>query len=51
MFKKIQNVDIYILLTQTRTVTCYMTDPSSQQGGRTTTNKAQNILTTAKIWL
>jgi len=35
-------------LTQKRTVTCYMTDPSSRQGGRPTTNKTATVLTTAK---
>jgi hypothetical protein len=39
-----------ILLTQIRTVTCYMTDPSSRQGELPTTNKTATILTTAKIW-
>jgi hypothetical protein len=32
MFIRTQNLHMYILLTQTRTVTCYMTDPSSCLG-------------------
>jgi len=31
-------------LTQTRTVTCHMTDPSSRQGGRPTTKQNRNCL-------
>jgi len=34
---------MYILLTQTRTVSCYMTDPSFRQGGRPTTNKTATV--------
>jgi len=41
---------MYILLTQTETVTCYMTDPSSRQGGRPTTNRTATVFTTAIIW-
>jgi len=41
---------MYILLTQTRTVTCYMTVPSSRQGERPTINKTATVLTTIKIW-
>jgi hypothetical protein len=37
--------------TQTRPVTCYMTDTSSRQGGRPTTNKTAIVLTTTGIWL
>jgi hypothetical protein len=31
-------------------LTCYMTDSSSRQGQRPTTNKIATVLTTAKIW-
>jgi len=41
---------MYMLLTHTRTVTCYMTDSSSSQGERPTANKTSTVLTTAKIW-
>jgi hypothetical protein len=44
------NNNKYILATQTRTLTCYMTDPSSRRGGCPTTNKTASVLTTAKIW-
>jgi hypothetical protein len=40
---------MYVSLTQTGTVTCYLTDPSSGQEGRPMT-KPQVSLTTAKIW-
>jgi len=41
---------MFILLTQTRTVTYKMIDLSSQQGGSYTTNETATVLTTAKIW-
>jgi len=41
---------IYIWLTQTRTVTCYVSDPSSHQEGRPVTSKTSTVLTTAKIF-
>jgi hypothetical protein len=50
MIVKTQNVHVYILLTQTRTVTYYMTDPFCRYGERPTTNKTATVLTTAKIW-
>jgi len=31
-------------------VTCYMTNPSSCQGGRPVTNKTAIVLTTAETW-
>jgi hypothetical protein len=56
LLKKRQNAktickkSVYILPTQTKTVACYMTDPSSRQGESPTTNKTATALTTAKIW-
>jgi len=41
---------MYISPTQTRTVTCYVTDLSSRQGGRPTTDKTATVSTTARIW-
>jgi len=41
---------MYILLTQARTATYYMIDPSYRQGERSTTNKTATVMTTAKIW-
>jgi hypothetical protein len=39
-----------VLSTQTRTVTCYKTDPSSCQGDCPMRNNNTTLLTTAKIW-
>jgi hypothetical protein len=47
---KNQNVHMYIFVTQTRTVTYYMTDMSSHQGRFHTTKKTTTVLITAKIW-
>jgi hypothetical protein len=42
---------IYIFrVTQARTVTNYVTDPSYRQGERPATNKIVTVLTTTKIW-
>jgi len=41
---------MYILPTQTQTVTCYKIDPSSHQEGYPTTNKTATVLTASKVW-
>jgi len=41
---------MYILPSQTRTVTLYVTDPSTRQGGRPTTYKTKTFCYEAKIW-
>jgi hypothetical protein len=41
IFIKTENVHMYILLMQTRTVTYYLTDRSCLQGERPTINKSQ----------
>jgi hypothetical protein len=41
---------IYIWLTQTRTVSCYMIEPSLSHGDRPTTNKTTAVLTETKMW-
>jgi hypothetical protein len=48
-FIKTQNVHMYVLLTQTRTVTFYKIEPSSRQGERPTSNKTATLLTTTTI--
>jgi hypothetical protein len=44
-----KNVHMYTLLTQAKTVTCYMTHQTSFQGECPTTNKTATVLTTTKI--
>jgi hypothetical protein len=39
-----------MLLTQTKTVAYYMTDPSFRQGEHPTTYKTTTVFTTTKIW-
>jgi hypothetical protein len=48
--KLIKCAHIYMLPTQTKSVTCYKADPSSRLGGRPTKTKTAAVFTKAKIW-
>jgi hypothetical protein len=50
MFIKNQNVHMYIFLAQTRAGIYQMSEPSSHQGGRPTTNKTATVLATTPRW-